>query len=36
MIEELTKLGYDNIERELDAFIENTLEYAKRRKASYW
>lgn len=32
MIEELIKLGYDNIERELDAFIENTLEYAKREK----
>lgn len=33
MIEELTKLGYDNIERELDAFIENTLEYAKKEKS---
>lgn len=33
MIEELTKLGYDNIERELDLFIENTLEYAKREKS---
>ncbi|MBU5311063.1 hypothetical protein KQI38_03420 [Tissierella carlieri] len=32
MIEELTKLGYDNIESELDSFIENTLEYAKREK----
>ena len=32
MIEELTKLGYDNIERELDNFIENTLEYAKKEK----
>lgn len=32
MIEELTKLGYDNIERELDNFIENTLAYAKKEK----
>lgn len=31
-IEELTKLGYDNIEIELDKFIENTLEYAKKEK----
>jgi len=32
IIEELMKLGYDNIESELDAFIENTLEYAKKEK----
>lgn len=32
MIEELIKLGYDNIESELDVFIENTLEYAKKEK----
>ena len=32
MIEELVKLGYDNIENELDVFIENTLEYAKKEK----
>jgi len=32
-IEELTKLGYDNIEKELDKFIENTLEYAKKEKS---
>lgn len=32
MIEELIKLGYDNIESELDAFIENTLKYAKKEK----
>lgn len=31
-IEELLKLGYDNIDKELDLFIENTLEYAKREK----
>lgn len=31
-IEELLKLGYDNIESELDLFIENTLDYAKREK----
>lgn len=31
-IEELLKLGYDNIEQELDLFIENTLDYAKREK----
>ncbi|WP_353095873.1 putative cytokinetic ring protein SteA [Tissierella praeacuta] len=33
IIEDLMKLGYDNIERELDAFIENTLEYAKKEKS---
>ena len=32
-IEELLKLGYDNIEFELDNFIENTLEYAKKEKS---
>lgn len=32
-IEELTKLGYDNIEKELDKFIENTLDYAKKEKS---
>lgn len=32
-IEELLKLGYDNIELELDNFIENTLDYAKREKS---
>ena len=31
-IKRLLKLGYDNIESELDNFIENTLEYAKREK----
>lgn len=31
-IEELLKVGYDNIENELDDFIDNTLEYAKREK----
>lgn len=31
-IEELLKLGYDNIDNELDLFIENTLEYAKKEK----
>lgn len=31
-IEELLKLGYDNIESELDLFIENTLDYAKKEK----
>lgn len=31
-IEELIKLGYDNMEKELDFFIENTLEYAKKEK----
>ena len=31
-IEELLKMGHDNIERELDLFIENTLEYAKKEK----
>lgn len=31
-IEELIKLGYDNIEIELDRFIENTLKYAKKEK----
>ncbi|MDR7856156.1 putative cytokinetic ring protein SteA [Tissierella sp.] len=32
MIEELLKLGYDNIENQLDIFIENTLEYARKEK----
>lgn len=32
-IEELTKLSYDNIEKELDKFIENTLDYAKKEKS---
>ncbi|NLV88614.1 MAG: hypothetical protein GX021_04525 [Tissierellia bacterium] len=32
-IEELIKLGYDNIEDELDKFIENTLDYAKKEKS---
>lgn len=32
MIEELLKLGYDNIDKQLDIFIENTLEYAKKEK----
>ena len=31
-IQELLRQGYDNIESELDNFIENTLEYAKREK----
>jgi uncharacterized membrane-anchored protein len=31
-IEELLQVGYDNIEDELDKFIENTLDYAKREK----
>lgn len=31
-IQELLKIGYDNIELELDNFIENTLDYAKREK----
>lgn len=31
-IEELLQVGYDNIEEELDKFIENTLDYAKREK----
>lgn len=32
VIEELIKLGYDNIEKELDIFIENTLDYARKEK----
>ncbi|MCF6462038.1 putative cytokinetic ring protein SteA [Clostridium sp. Cult1] len=31
-IEELLDIGYANIEKELENFIENTLEYAKREK----
>lgn len=31
-IEEKLKLGYINLENELDKFIENTLEYAKKEK----
>lgn len=31
-IEELLKIGYSNMENELDKFIENTLEYAKKEK----
>ena len=31
-IEELLNIGYDNIEKELENFIENTLEYAKKEK----
>ena len=31
-IEELLNIGYDNIEKELEDFIENTLEYAKKEK----
>lgn len=31
-IEELLNIGYDNIENELEGFIENTLEYAKKEK----
>lgn len=31
-IDELTKLGYDNIDKELESFIENTLTYAKKEK----
>ncbi|MFA5524269.1 MAG: putative cytokinetic ring protein SteA [Tissierellales bacterium] len=31
-IQKLLKIGYSNLEFELDKFIENTLEYAKREK----
>ena len=31
-ISSLLDIGYDNIEKELDKFIENTLEYAKKEK----
>lgn len=31
-IEGFLKIGYDNLEKELDKFIENTLEYAKKEK----
>lgn len=31
-IDELLKVGYDNIENELDDFIDNTLHYAKKEK----
>ncbi len=31
-IETLLNIGYDNIEKELESFIENTLEYAKKEK----
>ncbi len=31
-IEELLNIGYENIEKELESFIENTLEYAKKEK----
>lgn len=31
-LERLLKKGHDNIEAELDSFIENTLEYAKKEK----
>ena len=31
-IDELLNIGYDNIEKELESFIENTLEYAKKEK----
>lgn len=31
-VEELLKVGYSNLEKELDKFIENTLEYAKKEK----
>lgn len=31
-IDELLKIGYSNLETELDKFIENTLDYAKREK----
>lgn len=32
MIEKLLNIGYANIEKELELFIENTLEYAKKEK----
>lgn len=32
IVEELLKVGYSNLEKELDKFIENTLEYAKKEK----
>lgn len=32
-IDELLKVGYDNIENELDNFIDNTLHYAKKEKS---
>jgi len=31
-IQELLKIGYENMEQELDKFIENTLDYAKKEK----
>lgn len=31
-IDDLLKIGYDNIENELDDFIDNTLHYAKKEK----
>jgi uncharacterized membrane-anchored protein len=31
-VDELLNIGYDNIEKELESFIENTLEYAKKEK----
>lgn len=32
IIEQLLDVGYDNLEKELEDFIENTLEYAKKEK----
>jgi len=32
IVSELLEIGYENIEKELEAFIENTLEYAKKEK----
>lgn len=32
IINELLDIGYDNLEKELEAFIENTLNYAKKEK----
>lgn len=31
-IEEMLNIGYDNLEKELESFIENTLNYAKKEK----
>lgn len=31
-VKELLNIGYENIEKELEGFIENTLEYAKKEK----
>lgn len=32
IIEEMLNIGYDNLEKELELFIENTLNYAKKEK----